>query len=138
MHDIFSDWERRAILYHLQETGGRSSVATVAAHLVGWWRGRERPVGKGEPVVERVRRRLGHAHLVKLDDFGVVVYDPRTGTVRLTDEMKLSVSEPWADRGSERSGRVLGSVEGGADRESGADGASGGGSDPTSGSGGLS
>ncbi|WP_152436469.1 DUF7344 domain-containing protein [Halosimplex carlsbadense] len=111
MHDIFSDWERRAILYHLQEVGGRSSVEAVAAHLVGWWRGRERPAAADDDLVDLVGRRLGCAHLGKLDDFGVIAYDPRSGTVRLDEEMKLSVSEPWTDRGEGRSAaRVLGGI----------------------------
>jgi len=111
MHDIFSDWERRAILYHLQDVGGRSSVEATAAHLVGWWRGRERPAAADEDLVDRVRRRLGCAHLSKLDEFGVLAYDPRSGTVRLSEEMKLSVSDPWTDRGdSDPAARVLGSI----------------------------
>jgi hypothetical protein len=149
MHDIFSDWERRAILYHLQEVGGRSSVEALAAHLVGWWRGHERPAAADEAVVDRVRRRLGCAHLSKLDDFGVLAYDPRSGTVRLSEEMKLSVSEPWMDHGGTRDeGRVLGTLdgEGTSERvadeetsgESGTDGPPSGGAGPATGSGRLS
>ncbi|WP_218927297.1 DUF7344 domain-containing protein [Halosimplex rubrum] len=140
MHDIFSDWERRAILYHLQEVGGRSSVEAVAAHLVGWWRGRERPAAAGDDLVDSVRRRLGCAHLAKLDDFGVLAYDPRSGTVRLSEEMKLSVSEPWTDHGGgESAARVLAGLTdgpGAEDRE--IDGPSGGDADPAAGAGRLS
>ncbi|WP_459192634.1 DUF7344 domain-containing protein [Halosimplex sp. J119] len=98
MHDVFSDWERRAILYYLQDCGNRAPVEEVAAHLVGWWRGEDRPAATDEDAVTRVRDRLGCAHLSKLDDFGVVAYDPRTDTVRLAEDMKLSISEPWSDR----------------------------------------
>lgn len=118
MHDIFSDWERRAILYHLEQVGGRSSVEAVAAHLVGWWRGRERPATAEDELVDHVRRRLGCAHLAKLDDFGVLAFDPRSGIVRLSEDMKLSVSEPWTDRGEGRSAaRVLGGITDGSDAE---------------------
>ncbi|WP_135364085.1 DUF7344 domain-containing protein [Halosimplex halophilum] len=147
MHDIFSDWERRAILYHLQSVGGRSSVEALAAHLVGWWRGREEPAEVDGELVDRVRRRLGCAHLSKLDDFGVLAYDPRSGTVRLSEEMKLSVSEPWTDRsGCESAGRVLGDLaddaapgaEAGTGAETEVDGPSGCDADVTTGGGRLS
>ncbi|WP_436930294.1 DUF7344 domain-containing protein [Halosimplex halobium] len=147
MHDIFSDWERRAILYHLQSAGGRSSVEVLAAHLVGWWRGREEPAAADGELVDRVRRRLGCAHLSKLDDFGVLAYEPRSGTVRLSEEMKLSVSEPWTDRsGRDSAGRVLADVtddpasdsETGAGTGEGVDGPSGGDADAATGGGRLS
>ncbi|WP_436927465.1 DUF7344 domain-containing protein [Halosimplex amylolyticum] len=101
MHDVFSDWERRAILYYLQEHDGRATVEEVAAHLVGWWRGHDRPADADDAAVARVRDRLGCAHLLKLDDFGVLTYDPRGDTVRLAEDMKISISEPWSDRPDE-------------------------------------
>ena len=138
MHDIFSDWERRAILYHLQTVDGRSSVEATAAHLVGWWRGHEGPAAADDELVDHVRRRLGCAHLSKLDDFGVLTYDPRSGTVRLSEEMKLSVSEPWTDRGDrEPVGRVLDGVVDGPDDGRELGGPSGE-ADPAAGSGRLS
>ncbi|WP_415380965.1 hypothetical protein [Halosimplex sp. TS25] len=102
MHDVFSDWERRAILYYLQENDGRATVEEVAAHLVGWWDGDDSPAAANDGAVARVRNRLGCAHLLKLDDFGVVAYDARRETVRLAEEMKISISEPWSDRPDER------------------------------------
>jgi len=98
MHDVFSDWERRAVLYCLQERDGRTPVETVARHLVGWWRGHERPAPVDDDIVAQVRERIGRVHLLKLDEFGVVSYNPRGETVRLADEMKVSISEPWSDR----------------------------------------
>ena len=98
MHDVFSDWERRAILYCLQERDGRTPVETVARHLVGWWRGHERPAPVDDDIVAQVRERIGRVHLLKLDEFGVVSYNPRTETVRLADDMNVSISEPWSDR----------------------------------------
>ena len=98
MHDVFSDWERRAILYCLQERDGRTPVETVARHLVGWWRGHERPAPINDDTVATVRERIGRAHLLKLDEFGVVSFNPQGETVRLAEDMKISVSEPWSDR----------------------------------------
>jgi len=138
MHDIFSDWERRAILYHLQTVGGRSSVEATAAHLVGWWRGREEPAAADDDLVDHVRRRLGCAHLSKLDDFGVLTYDPRSGRIRLSEEMKLSVSEPWTDRDDrEPAGRVLDGATDGPD-DGGRHGGPADPADPTAGGGRLS
>ncbi|MFB6139171.1 MAG: hypothetical protein ABEJ26_01900 [Halosimplex sp.] len=104
MHDVFSDWERRAILYYLQEREEHAAVDDVAAHLVGWWRGSDRPAAADDGTVRRVRDRLGCAHLEKLDRFGVVTYDPCADTVRLGDEMKVSITNPWSDRPPETAG----------------------------------
>ncbi|WP_123538824.1 DUF7344 domain-containing protein [Halosimplex salinum] len=97
MHDVFSDWERRAILYYLQEHGGRATVDELCRHLVGWWRGRERPAPRDDDLVRRVREQVACTHLLKLQNFGVVSYDPRRETIRLSEEMKVSVSEPWTN-----------------------------------------
>lgn len=97
MHDVFSDWERRAILYHLRHSEGHATVTALATHLVGWARGGASPADTDETAVERVRERIERDHLQPLDEFGVVVYDPRSARVRLADGMQVSVSRPWSD-----------------------------------------
>lgn len=98
MHDVLSDWERRAILYSLEERGGSAAVADVVSDLVGWRCGQANPAPAADEVVAHERERIGREQLQKLDDFDVLDYDPGRGRVQLADEMRVSISEPWNTR----------------------------------------
>lgn len=98
MHDIFSCWERRAILYYLHERADPAPLDRLAAHLVGWRRGERTPAAPEADAVQRTRRSLLHGHVRKMENFGVVSYDPREDAVRLVDGMTVAVDPPWEDR----------------------------------------
>lgn len=95
MHDILSCWERRALLYYLQEREDPASLPSLAAHLAGWRRGDEAPADHTEAFRQTVR----HEHVRKMEAFDVVRYDARDDTVTLVDGMTLAVDEPWRRRG---------------------------------------
>jgi hypothetical protein len=97
MHDILSCWERRALLYYLQERSDPASLGDVAAHLAGWRGGNETPA-EDETAVRETRRELRREHVRKMATFGALRYDARASTVELVDGMTVAVSEPWRDR----------------------------------------
>lgn len=101
MHEVFSDWDRRAILYCLQEHSGQASIDCVARHLVGWRRGEPDPVSAEEDDVDRIRGHVVYSHVTKMDDFGIVTYDPCTETVELPDDMTVTVTPPWNDHAAD-------------------------------------
>ena len=104
MHDVFSSWERRAILYYLQEREAAASVADLAEHLVAWRRGTDQPAAGAGDVVERVRHRIVHAHVMEMAEFGVLRYDARSERVELSEGMRVTVCPPW-HRDSDRPGQ---------------------------------
>lgn len=95
MHDVLSDWTRRAVLYYLQEYGDPAEVEDVAVHLLAWWRGREKPASDGHDVDRRTRQCLLQEHLLKMDEFGVLAYDAGSDAVRLVEGMEVVVDPPW-------------------------------------------
>lgn len=96
MHDVFSSWERRAILYCLQEEG-ECSVRQVARYLIGWRGGEASPASAGDERVDRVRDRVVYTHVLRMAEFGIIGYDPRRETVDLPEDMQVSVSPPWCE-----------------------------------------
>lgn len=95
MHDVFSNWDRCAILYYLKQNEGPADVDGVAEHLVAWSRGRTEPEPRDEAVADAVKPHVVHAHVQRLDRFGIAVYDPCEGTVELSDDVEVMVSPPW-------------------------------------------
>lgn len=97
MHDVFSDWERRAIIYYLQERDEAASVDRIARQLVGWRRGRDDPVPDGDETAETLRTRVVYEHAMRMAEFGIVTYRPRTGVLELSDGMQASLNPPWCE-----------------------------------------
>ena len=95
MHDVFSDWERRAILYFLLQREDPTAIDRLTRHIVGWRQGEETPVPPDHEAIDRVRHHVVYSHVVKMDNFGVVEYDPRYEEVGLAEDMKVSVRPPW-------------------------------------------
>lgn len=70
---------RRYILYYVREHE-RTDVADLAAHVAA--REQNAAIENVSPsTIERVQRELVHAHLPKLDDYGLVEYDRRSDAV---------------------------------------------------------
>jgi len=97
MHDILSCWERRALLYYLQEREDPASLDDLAAHVAGWRRGDDAAATDDE-AVRAAERTLRRDHLRKMEAFGVLSYEPREDVVDLVDGMTVAVSRPWRHR----------------------------------------
>lgn len=91
MHDIFSDPFRCAILYYLQERGNPADVEELSERVLDWCPDEE------ELPPNRARRRawLFNEHIVRMDDFGVVSYDPREDSIRLAEDVSVTLPDLW-------------------------------------------
>lgn len=77
VHSILSSQERRAVISHLAASDGSVTVSDLVAVVSDRSeRARDRDGG--------AHLRLYHTHLPKLEESGVVEYDPDTGRVSLT------------------------------------------------------
>jgi hypothetical protein len=93
MHDVFSSWHRRAILYCLQDRDDPATVTTVCRQLVAWREDSEVP----DPEEERVDRmcsRILRPHVSEMASFGVLGYDPDDDTVWIPEDVAISVMHP--------------------------------------------
>lgn len=82
---------RRHVMHYLLQRDGGVSLHELSKRLAAW----ENEVGYDEVTYEqrmRVYTALRQSHLPKMDDVGVVDFDPDAGETRLTDEAtKLEV-----------------------------------------------
>jgi len=77
--EALSDPRRRCVLYYLRDHG-EATVDDLAVHVAAW----ERDVPASEVSDEDTQQiavELVHSHLPRLEDEGLVEYDPRTETV---------------------------------------------------------
>lgn len=89
IHDVFSDPHRQAILHYLEESEEPASLCDVAQTITGWV---ERD-GTAS-VADRTTAWLLHTHVLAMEEFGLVDYDPETDTIRLPDDVAITVSPP--------------------------------------------
>lgn len=107
--EVLSDRHRRQVLRSLQEHGQEIAIADLAADLAGGGTGPSRsevPPQVNQHRMEGAENRgqnvaasLYHVHIPKLEDAGVVTYDPDRGIVRSTDatqeiQQVLALTEP--------------------------------------------
>jgi DNA-binding transcriptional ArsR family regulator len=71
---------RRYVLYHLRHESRSTDLVTLGRHVAAWETGTTVSEVSAESV-ETVRVSLFHTHLPKLEDAGLVSYDPETGAV---------------------------------------------------------
>lgn len=95
MHDVFSDWERRAILFYLQEREERAGLDHLARQVVAWRRGSRTLPDEDDEAVERTRDRLRYSHVMKMAEFGILNYRPRSDEISLSTGVQVSVEPPW-------------------------------------------
>ena len=97
MHDVLSNWWRRAILYYLRQYTPPVDVLTMTRQLVAWHRGDRFTtcLAPDAELVAPTRRHLRSAHIVPMAEFGVLGYDPAAGTVWLPEAVTVSVAPPW-------------------------------------------
>lgn len=97
MHDILSNWERRALLFYLQERDGACSLDDAAAEIVGWRD--DDPPTAGDQRVVRLQSTLRHSHVPEMVEFGVLARERRPRGVRIADDVAVSVAAPWRASG---------------------------------------
>lgn len=97
MHDVLSNWWRRAILYYLHQHTPPVGVRTMTRQLVAWRHGDRFTtcLAPDAALVAPTRRRLRGTHIVPMAEFGVLGYDPGAGTVWLPESVTVSVAPPW-------------------------------------------
>lgn len=83
--EILKNRRRRDILHYLEQNGSEAQVGGMAKQIAAWENGID-----VDSVTSKQRKRLYTAlyqsHLPKMDDVGILEYDQRRGTVKLTDE----------------------------------------------------
>jgi DNA-binding transcriptional ArsR family regulator len=82
---LLKNWRRRAVLAHLDNHGGHSTLSDLAEVLGA----KENEVSRRDlssSARKRVYVGLYQCHLPRLDDVGVVDFDKRSGDVRLRPE----------------------------------------------------
>lgn len=102
MHDVLSNWDRRAILYCLECREGPVGLRTVARRLLAWQHGTVLPSREESASVETTRLRLLREHVAAMEEFGVLEYDEESDTLRIPEAVTVSVSPPWRTRTRDR------------------------------------
>lgn len=85
LFDALADERRRVVLDCLAGADAPMAVEDLARQVAARRRWGEEPAGRSDPpadAVHRVHVSLHHAHLPKLDDAGLVEYDPDEQVVR--------------------------------------------------------
>jgi hypothetical protein len=97
MHDVLSNWWRRAVLYYLRQHAPPVGVRTMTRQLVAWHCGDRFTtcLAPDAALVAPTRRYLRSAHVVPMAEFGVLGYDPAVETVWLPETVTVSVAPPW-------------------------------------------
>jgi hypothetical protein len=92
VHDVLANWWRRGIIHHLQTRadGATSTVGAITRALVA----RRDDAGAADGTVVERTRRLLRAHVLELDAFGAVEYEPASDAVRIADGFTASVRPP--------------------------------------------
>jgi hypothetical protein len=86
--EILSSPRRRYLLYHLRTAGEPIELIELAEHVAAW----ENDVDREELTAQERKRvyvSLYQTHVPKLDEAGIVDYDPDSGVVALTRRAEL-------------------------------------------------
>lgn len=84
--ELLANQQRRYVLYHLREvTGGVTTMEELAENVVALQDQSGPPDGPRGPVLTSLR----HVHLPKLQDAGVLEYDPRSEAIRYWGQPSL-------------------------------------------------
>lgn len=94
MHDVFSDPHRRAVLFYLQERERTADVRELAEWVDVHC---ESEIGPDRPSAGRASWLL-HRHVLSMDEFGLVEYDPEDCSVSLAEDVCVTVTPPWDDQ----------------------------------------
>ncbi len=92
IHDVFSDPYRASVLYHLQDEDDPVPVDDVVDQVLVW----SPDLDEGEDR-EKVRSWLVESHILRLAELGMVRRDREADTVRLAEDVTVTVTHPWGD-----------------------------------------
>lgn len=89
MLDVISNWYRRSIIYALQSEDQPMQITSLTETVRDWDREyRELTITNDE------RERYIYSHIFELNKFGVINYDPAAETLRIADDISISVMPP--------------------------------------------
>jgi hypothetical protein len=77
---LLKNSRRRYVLYHLRRESASTDLDTLGRHVAAWENGTTVSEVSAESV-KPVQTSLFHTHLPKLEDAGLVTYEPETGAV---------------------------------------------------------
>lgn len=97
MHDVFSDPYRRAVLYYLQEWENPADVCELGEWVIRRCQEAERD-DADRASRDRTAEWVLHRHVLSMDEFGLVEYDPEVDTVLLPDDVCVTVTPPWDEQ----------------------------------------
>lgn len=79
--ELLADERRRYVLYYLQDR--ENAELEEVTEQVAAWETETPPEELDEKTVRNVRTSLYHGHLPKLEEAGIIGYDPRHGSMYL-------------------------------------------------------
>lgn len=86
MHDVFSEPHRRLVLYRLDASAEPVPLSTLVDDI--------RSADESVPSASLIERWLLYEHVLPLERFGLVRYDPEAETVELSEEVVVTVAKP--------------------------------------------
>ncbi|MHB9288366.1 hypothetical protein ACKVMT_15155 [Halobacteriales archaeon Cl-PHB] len=92
IHDVFSNPYRAAVLYHLQDADGPVPVDDVVDQVLVW-----SPDHEDDADRNRIRSWLVESHVLRLAELGLVRRDREADTIRLAEDVSVTVTQPWRD-----------------------------------------
>lgn len=90
MHDILSDPYRCAILAYLTECANPADVDELIAAVLEW-QSDDRPSDSPQPGSPEAW--LRNEHIVHMNEFGVISYDPNAESVRLAEDFSVTLTD---------------------------------------------
>lgn len=91
MHDVLSDPHRCAILDYLQKLHGPVDVCEVAEQVPK----RNLEAQVDEEGADQARKWLLESHILLMDEFGLIRYDREQDTIRLPDDVSITLPPHW-------------------------------------------
>jgi predicted transcriptional regulator len=96
--DLLSNARRRYVLCYIRERG-ETSVRELSRYTAAW-ENDVTPVSVSSSQRKRVYTALHQTHLPRLDEYGIVTYDPDRGTV--TPQARLDLLEEYLQQPADR------------------------------------
>ena len=93
LFDVLSNRRRRYVVYLLKRATGPVELGTVATRIAAWENGREPSAVTGAER-KRVYTSLQQVHLPKMDEFGAIRFDKRSGTIEPTSALANVTLDP--------------------------------------------